>query len=331
MLASLSVAASSSLLHHVSLPSTPATAARVAADALDSGALLAATAPCGTSVSIVCEDDAIPDATPMWEEDDWFDADAVRFEPTVVGSLAIRPLPLADDAAFGCLDQPEVALLEHPHAFLTTAAGKLHATTINVLELLIAHRAELAASSALLDYGCGSGVLSLAAIALHRDAAGSSGPAGDADPLPPVVADPLRTYGVEVNEAALGAARRNALLNGCERCASFGYAWELPSLSGDRGLVDVAVANMMPGPLLSVIPELIARTREDGLLIISGFRAEDVPALRRALEPHFAVPAEPALTRVGRADEAGGEWLAFVCRRRVGTGFDLAELSASAV
>jgi len=261
MLASLSVAASSSLLHHVSLPSTPATAARVAADALDAGALLAATAPCGTSVSIVCEDDAIPDATPMWEEDDWFDADAVRFEPTVVGSLAIRPLPLADDAAFGCLDQPEVALLEHPHAFLTTAAGKLHATTINVLELLIAHRAELAASSALLDYGCGSGVLSLAAIALHRDAAGSSGPAGDADPLPPVVADPLRTYGVEVNEAALGAARRNALLNGCERCASFGYAWELPSLSGDRGLVDVAVANMMPGPLLSVIPELIARTR----------------------------------------------------------------------
>ena len=162
-------------------------------------------------------------------------------------------------------------------------------------------------------------------------AAAGSGSAGDANPLPPVVADPLRTYGVEVNEAALGAARRNALLNGCERYASFGYAWELPSLSGDRGLVDVAVANMMPGPLLSVIPELIARTREDGLLLISGFRAADVPALRRALEPHFAVPAEPALTRVGRADEAGGEWLAFVCRRRVGTGFDVAELSASAV
>jgi ribosomal protein L11 methylase PrmA len=268
----------------------------------------------------------------MWEEDDWYDTDAVRFGPTTVAeSLEIRPLPLADDASFGCLDQPEVALLEHPHAFLTTAAGKVHCTTLLVLELLIAHRAELSTSSALLDYGCGSGVLSLAAIALHRDAAGSSGSAGGADPLPPVVAGPLRTYGVEVNEAALGAARRNALLNGCERYASFGYAWELPSLSGDRGLVDVAVANMMPGPLLSVIPELIARTREDGLLLISGFRAADVPALRRALEPHFAVPAEPAITRVGRADEAGGEWLAFVCRRRVGPGFDLAELSASAV
>ena len=118
----------------------------------------------------------------MWEEDDWFDADAVRFEPTEIGSLAVRPLPLANDAAFGCLDQPEVALLEHPHAFLTTAAGKLHATTLLVLELLIAHRAELASSSALLDYGCGSGVLSLAAIALHRDAAGSEF-AGGADPL----------------------------------------------------------------------------------------------------------------------------------------------------
>ena len=73
MLATLSAAAASSLLHHASLPSTPATAARVAADALDAGALLAATAPCGSCVSIVCEDDAIPDATPMWEEDDWFD------------------------------------------------------------------------------------------------------------------------------------------------------------------------------------------------------------------------------------------------------------------
>ena len=66
MLASFS-AVSSSLLHHASLPSTPATAARVAADALDAGAILAATAPCGTSVSIVSEDDGIPGIDPTYQ------------------------------------------------------------------------------------------------------------------------------------------------------------------------------------------------------------------------------------------------------------------------
>ena len=57
--------------------------------------------------------------------------------------------------------------------------------------------------------------------------------------------------------------------------------------------------------------------------------AEDV-LVPGAPEPHCRARGTGA-DAVGRGDEASGEWLAFVCRRRVGTGFDLAELSASAV
>ena len=51
-----------------------------------------------------------------------------------------------------------------------------------------------------------------------------SGGAED-EPLPV-----MRAYGVDVHEAAMGAARRNALLNGCDDSrVVFGYGWELPS------------------------------------------------------------------------------------------------------
>ena len=87
----------------------------------------------------------------------------------------------------------------------------------------------------------------------------------------------------------------------------------------------------MPGPLLSVAPDLIAKTRAGGVLLLSGFRESDVPAIRAAFEPHFEIPPTPAVTRRGRADEAGGNWLAFSCRRTEGTSIDLAALSESAL
>jgi len=278
--------------------------------------LLAVPAPCGTSVSLLLPpehgvDDSeleLADLEPMWEPDDWTDCSAT-FEAIVVSStLAVRPLPQCRGAP-ACA---EVRLLEHPHAFLTTAAGKLHASTLNVLELLTAHASELGGARRVLDMGCGSGVLSLAALALASQAGGGGGD--------------LRAYGVDVHEPAISAARRNALLNGCGESAQFGYVWDVSS----RLEADVAVANMMPGPLISVASDLITRTRAGGLLLISGFREADVPAVRAALEPHFSMPDAPAVEREGRADEAGGRWIAYVCRR-TSTTYDVREMSESAV
>ena len=136
----------------------------------------------------------------------------------------------------------------------------------------------------------------------------------------------LRAYGVDVHEPALGAARRNALLNGCGSHAFFGYSYELPS----QLAADVTLCNMMPGPLVSVAPDLVSRTRPGGTLLLSGFREADVPAVRAALEPHFVMADAPAVERLGRADEAGGKWIAYACER-ADTSYDLEALSESAV
>ena len=136
----------------------------------------------------------------------------------------------------------------------------------------------------------------------------------------------MRAYGVDVHEPAISAARRNALLNGVGACSNFGYAWELPS----KLKADIAVANMMPGPLISVAPDLITRTRPGGLLLISGFREADVPAVRAALEPYFDMPDLPAVTRVGRADEASGNWIGYECRRTESS-YDISAMSESAL
>lgn len=88
---------------------------------------------------------------------------------------------------------------------------------------------------------------------------------------------------------------------------------------------------MMPGPLISVAPDLISKTREGGLLLISGFREADLPAIRRAFEPHFHIPPAPTSERLGRPDEAGGKWIAFACTRAAGTSIDISELSDSAL
>ena len=90
------------------------------------------------------------------------------------------------------------------------------------------------------------------------------------------------------------------------------------------------IFHMRLAALISVASDLISRTRTGGLLLISGFREADVPAVRAALEPYFSMSDSPALEREGRTDEAGGKWIAFVCRR-TSASYDVRELSESAV
>ena len=181
-----------------------------------------------------------------------------------------------------------------------------------------------------LDYGCGSGVLALAALLLE--------PAS------------LRAVGTDVSEAAAAphATDRRAR---CQRSlqpetssapqrdraslhpVSCGNrpatrltpasppstdAFMPPGLS-DR--LDVAlpwelsrklraqlsVANMLPGPLISVASDLAASTAPGGTLIVTGFQRRDLAAVSDALAPCFAVPAEPTLEREG--------WISLVCSR----------------
>ncbi|MFN3750198.1 MAG: 50S ribosomal protein L11 methyltransferase [Thiobacillus sp.] len=114
----------------------------------------------------------------------------------------------------------------------------------------------LAGGETLLDYGCGSGVLAIAAARLGA----------------------ARIDGVDIDPQAVQSSRDNARLNGVD--AQFCLPGELAP-----GSYDVVVANILTNPLKGMAPLLAGRVRPGGRLVLSGIlaeQAEDVMSVYRA-------------------------------------------------
>jgi ribosomal protein L11 methyltransferase len=127
-----------------------------------------------------------------------------------------------------------------------------HPTTRLCLAWLDTH---LAGGETLLDYGCGSGILAIAAARLGA----------------------ARVDGIDIDPQAVTASRDNAALNDVE--ARFGLPGELPETA-----YDVVVANILTNPLKAMAPLLAGRVRTGGQLVLSGIlveQAEVVMAIYR--------------------------------------------------
>ena len=249
----------------------------------------------------------------MWEPQDWekphtsFRKEIIR---TSHHAITVEPCAGATQPHITPLqmsrNHSRLILLEHPHAFLTTSAGRMHVTTLILLKLALERVCELRRAEHILDYGCGSGVLGLAALSFSETA---------------------KAFAVDVHDAAIAASGRNALLNGFAESRYVAcWPWELPSSLQ----ADVALVNMMAGPLLTICTELATKIRVGGLLLISGIRESDVCAIRGAFGRYFSISSVPSMVCEGRADEGGGRWLGFTCRR-LGTVVGVCELSEGAV
>ncbi|EGV16648.1 50S ribosomal protein L11 methyltransferase [Thiocapsa marina] len=108
-----------------------------------------------------------------------------------------------------------------------------------------------------LDYGCGSGILAIAALRLGA----------------------ARAIAVDHDPQALEATRDNALANGiADRLEIYGPD-EMPELK-----VDVTIANILAGPLISLAPRLVRSLRPGGALAVSGVLAEQVATVRAAYD-----------------------------------------------
>jgi ribosomal protein L11 methylase PrmA len=191
-----------------------------------------------------------------------------------------------------------VWLLDDGESFLLTTAHALHATTrmlLNHIVLSVAlqphvfsfHTPPLGApreARVVLDYGCGSAVLALAALRLGLA---------------------QRAHAVDVYPPALRAAWRNGILTGFDESQlCLWQPYELPATVRAQ----LALANMLPGPLISVAAEIAARTCPGGTAVLTGFRAGgDAAAVRAAFEPYFEVPREVSYVLEG--------WVAFICVR----------------
>lgn len=157
----------------------------------------------------------------------------------------------------------------------------LHETTSLVAELIAEHAKELR-PEAVLDVGCGSGILSLVALTLG---------------VP-------KARAIDIDPDAASVTRENAERNG---------------LAGrvDADTTDVAnvtqryrlvLANIEARVLAPMAPALIARTEPGGLLILSGILAADV-VLGQASDVRAAYAS---LAFVG--ERRKGEWVALVYR-----------------
>ena len=132
-----------------------------------------------------------------------------------------------------------------------------HPTTRMCLEMLANH-AWQHHDGHLLDAGCGSGILSLAAVRLGFRCA----------------------VGVDVDPLAVAAAVDNSTVNELQDQVQFFADWRE---AGD-GPFDMIVANIFLGPLVEMMPTLRRRLRPGGTLIASGLIAPQENAFTVSLK-----------------------------------------------
>ena len=133
---------------------------------------------------------------------------------------------------------------------------------------------QLKGGESVLDYGCGSGILTIAALKLG---AGSA-------------------VGVDIDEQAIRASNDNAAQNNVQ--AHFYLPDGLP-----QGQFDVVVANILANPLRMLGEMLAARTKQGGHIVLSGLLAEQSEELGEIYSQWFDI--EPAETEEGWARLSG--------------------------
>jgi ribosomal protein L11 methyltransferase len=186
-------------------------------------------------------------------DDAWLDSWREHARVAVVGRVVVVPAWVSEPDTLP--DDPLVITLEPGRAFGSGA----HETTRLALAALIDH---VRAGDRVLDVGCGSGVLSMAAALLGA----ASVEALDLDP------------------AAVAATRDNARRNGVESTVHAALDG-VGGSSGSTDPVDLVVANILAPVLIELAPNVVRRLSSSGRVILSGFLAEQVDRVTSAFAP----------------------------------------------
>lgn len=214
-------------------------------------ALLAAEADADALVA-ACAVAAGLDDVPLFTRDtvaeqNWVQLTQAQFEPIrVSGRLWIVP------SWHEAPDPDAIVLILDPGMAFGTGS---HPTTRLCLEWLETATAE---GVSILDYGCGSGILAIAAAKL-----------GAADVL-----------GVDIDPQAVSAAVSNAERN--KVSARFA-----DSSLEIKGQFDIVVANILSNPLKALAPAICAHVRPGGQLALSGILAEQADDLIDFYAPYI--------------------------------------------
>jgi len=201
-------------------------------------------------------------------DEDWQRSWMERYQPLDCGhGLWICPtwLEPPDPEAINVLMDPGLAF-----------GSGTHETTGLCLEWLAAHRP---VDKDIIDYGCGSGILAIAALRLGA----------------------RHALGVDIDPQALRAsvdnAQRNAVAGQLDVC--------LPTAMPEQVQADIVFANILAGTLVSLREQLLAMRRDGGVLVLSGILREQLDEVRGAY-------------RAGNLIEVyeRGDWIMLTVRRQ---------------
>jgi len=216
-----------------------------------------------------------PSLSPRYEEvvgDAWRDAWKEHYKPYAIAEgLVVRPPWEPYQAKPG----EKVLELEPGRAFGTG----LHETTRLVARAIRAHASEVK-DQVVLDVGCGSGILALAAIALGA----------------------ARAVAIDNDPEAIDVTRENAARNGLGDRVDASTT-DVAALDAILDRAPLVVANIEARVLVPMAKELSRRVAPGGLLLLSGILVAQRDEVRDAY-PHMELLDAPVL----------GEWCLLALR-----------------
>lgn len=208
-------------------------------------------------------------------ERDWLAENRERFAPFRIGRFLIQEPDDRTPLAWGAC----VLRIEAAAAFGSGRHGSTEGC-LRALDLLARHRVRR-----IIDLGCGTGILGIAAAKLWR--------------VPVLLTD--------CDPRAVGVARANAKLNGVGHLlrAVVTDGWQAPAIARS-GPYDLALCNILARPLKRMAQQLARNLAPGGTAVLAGLLARDG---RDVLAAHHA-----AGLRLHRTIDVGG-WRTLLLRR----------------
>lgn len=185
-------------------------------------------------------------------DNDWVRHTQAQFEPIPI-SPRLWIVPTWHTAS----DPDAINIVLDPGLAFGTGS---HPTTRLCLRWLDSN---LQGGESVLDYGCGSGILAIAALKLGA----------------------ARAVGIDVDLQAIQASRENAAANQAVN-AQFYLPGDAPRTS-----YDLVVANILTNPLRMLAPLLANATRQGGQIVLSGILEEQAQDVMNIYQPWFDLNA----------------------------------------
>jgi len=212
------------------------------------------------------------------DDSDWKDKWKDYYHPTPVGDrLMILPRWMSDTDTRG-----RIPLVIDPGATFGTGT---HATTnmcMRIIEKLVTPGCRV------YDLGCGSGILSIAALLLGAG----------------------KAIGVDIDPMAVSVSAENALLNDFREDRYQAFVADIGTdqrfmntLTTDR--CDLLLANIVADVLVALAPKAVQLVKREGTMVCSGILDEKLPQVQAAMEQQGFAVCE-TLSQDG--------WSAIVCR-----------------